>query len=408
MTSTSAIEVVGGVYGEQCLAPARREISGSGGRAAAVIAVLGGNPTLTTYLDAATREEFLPIATAQNFAFRSQNRPWAITFGYTHPLAVPTIVPPRHRLTPQEPLRISASRLLRFGMIEGAAVVDAEYAVYDPQDPEDPESFQKNGSTARHLVLIVNRREAHLLIGSKAQIAIDVLARRLAEQEQAEVVIIKGGPAGALLYDRTSNAVAQVPAFRTSKVWKIGSGDAFSGAFAHYSMNASMTPEEAAFKASLASAHYCAEGDVTALLDMPSLGSAHPTPQEDVSRKRQVYLAGPFFTTSELWLVTEAWRFLIESGIAVFSPYHEVGRGSAHDVAPKDIAAIKRSSVVLALLDGFDPGTVFEVGYARARDIPVVALAENTRAEDLKMIEGSGCELFTDLAAALYRVAALA
>ena len=92
-----------------------------------------------------------------------------------------------------------------------------------------------------------------------------------------------------------------------------------------------------------------------------------------------VYLAGPFFNMPELWLVDEARLALRGMGLKVFSPYHDVGIGIGEDVAPKDIEALERSRAVLAIVDGVDTGTIFEVGYARALAKPVVCVcAVNT------------------------------
>ena len=91
--------------------------------------------------------------------------------------------------------------------------------------------------------------------------------------------------------------------------------------------------------------------------------------------------------------------------VAVFSPLHDVGSGPlGHLVAPQDLAGLDGSGAVLAILNGADVGTVFEVGYAMARRMPVVALAQNMRAEDLKMVEGSGGLVVEDLVSAIYHV----
>ena len=58
---------------------------------------------------------------------------------------------------------------------------------------------------------------------------------------------------------------------------------------------------------------------------------------------------------------------------------------------------------MLAILDGLDSGTLFEVGYARAKGIPVVAVAEDVPPRMLTMIEGSGCDVVQDLTTAIYR-----
>jgi nucleoside 2-deoxyribosyltransferase len=116
----------------------------------------------------------------------------------------------------------------------------------------------------------------------------------------------------------------------------------------------------------------------------------------------RIYLAGPFFTTAQQWLVDEARSAFRELGFAVFSPIHDVGEGPPNEVAPADIFALEGSQLVFALVDGLDAGTIFEVGYARARDIPVVCLAESVESRSLTMLLGSGCEVFDDFATSIY------
>jgi nucleoside 2-deoxyribosyltransferase len=80
-----------------------------------------------------------------------------------------------------------------------------------------------------------------------------------------------------------------------------------------------------------------------------------------------------------------------------------VGPGPASVVAPEDIAGLEKSDVVFAVLSGLDTGTIFEVGYAIKKGMPVVGLAQNVKEEDLKMMEGTGCEIVDDFASGLYR-----
>ena len=93
---------------------------------------------------------------------------------------------------------------------------------------------------------------------------------------------------------------------------------------------------------------------------------------------------------------------LLGMGVEVFSPFHDVGAGSAEYVAPRDLKGLDDCDVVLAVLNGSDTGTIFEIGYAIAKGKPVVGLAQNMRAEDLKMPIGSGCVIATDLVTAIY------
>ena len=118
-----------------------------------------------------------------------------------------------------------------------------------------------------------------------------------------------------------------------------------------------------------------------------------------------MYVAGPFFSIAERWLVDEARGALLDQGVAVFSPFHDVGVGPANEVVHQDLAAIDKCDAMLAIMDGTDPGTVFEIGYARSRGVPVVVLAENVRDESMKMTSGSGCQLMTDFVSAVYKSA---
>ena len=119
----------------------------------------------------------------------------------------------------------------------------------------------------------------------------------------------------------------------------------------------------------------------------------------------QVYLASPFFTLGQRWLVDEARHLLSDFGLNVFSPVHDVGPGPAEIVAPKDLQAFATCDRVFAILDGMDSGTLFEVGYGRAKMLPVYALAQAVAPEDLKMVSGSGCRVFEDFVTAVHHTA---
>src|SRR3546814_19719315 len=84
-------------------------------------------------------------------------------------------------------------------------------------------------------------------------------------------------------------------------------------------------------------------------------------PYPEVTRGAgKVYLAAPFFDLAQRWLFEEARSNLLDMGAQVFSPVHEVGPGPASIVAPEDIAGLEAADVVFAVLNGVDPGTIFE------------------------------------------------
>jgi nucleoside 2-deoxyribosyltransferase len=105
------------------------------------------------------------------------------------------------------------------------------------------------------------------------------------------------------------------------------------------------------------------------------------------------------------WLIDETREALLGMGLQVFSPVHDVGPGPAEVVAPADLSGLDQCDAVIAVLDGNDPGTVFEVGYARAKNLPIYALAQTVSDEDMKMVSGSRCRVFDDFVTAVHHVA---
>lgn len=393
------LTVVGGVYRELCMRPRWDEVYGSAGRAAEAITTLGGSVTLHTYLDSQNEGAAVARAAIVGFSLTPTKIAKGVTFYYTHGLITPTFWRPP---TPYAAITIAAEKVVRFGMIEGSAVIDAQYAVYDPQNVHNPESFGANGSTAKHLALVLNRYEAKALSGLIDATAED-MAIHLSKQEKAEVVIIKMGPMGALVY--ANNVFGTVPAYSTSNVWKIGTGDQFVANFSYAWLEEGRTALEAADRASRATAYYC---ENSGFPTKARLDAFSPTPIS-VSAKYKagdrplVYVAGPFFTLAQLWLVDQVVRNLKDMGLRVFSPYHDVGLGSAEDVVEKDLQGIRDCDLLFAIGDGLDSGTIYEVGYARALNKPVILYSENESTNDKKMMEGSDCHLADDYVTAIYQ-----
>lgn len=292
-----------------------------------------------------------------------------------------------------QPIQIQADKVIRFGMLEGDAIVDAEMCVYDPQSAYLPVGFGTNGSKAKRLAIVANSGEVKALGDADDLVA---AAIKLRETENAEVVVAKRGLDGALvIYE---GGVAHVPAFAIDSAQTIGSGDVFVAVFSKEWMYENSTPVEAALAASKATANFIED-------------SVLPVDLNDHGRKEvkkgtgKVYLAGPFFSMGQRWLIDEARRVLMEMGLDVFSPVHDVGRGGAKEVAPKDIEAIRDCDSMLAIIDGVDSGTVFEIGYARALGKQVFGLAQSVPEEDLKMIDGSGCLMSDDFASLVIKLA---
>ncbi len=394
------LTITGGIYRERCMRPNWDEFYGSAGRAASAICKLGGKVSLHSYLSHDAKNVINQRQLDEGFELAATLTPHGITFYYEHGLAQPKIVRPKDTLPS---LQVKGEKILRYGMLESTAIVNADYAVFDPQNVDGPESFRQNGSTVNHLALVLNRYEARALLGAHHDAPLEEVAQKLGQQEQAEVVIIKRGPRGALVWH--AGKVATVPAYETSRVWKIGSGDQFAANFAYAWMEELRDPVDAAYRASHATAFYCEH------LGFPTqdeLSQYAPNPVTVSERfaagyRPKVYLAGPFFTLGQLWVIEQALHGLRNMGLKVFSPYHDVGPGEANDVVPKDIEGIRECDLMLAIMDGTDAGTVFEVGYAHREGMPVVVYAENETAENCKMMIGSGCFMRDDFVSAIYQ-----
>lgn len=402
--NNSTITVVGGAYGEACAYPSRQVYRGSGGRAAAILSSLGASITLTTALGPQLKSEFESIAANLSYTLDAKPSPEDIWFRYRHPIGVPTLYPASpQKLTWDKPVQTELA--LVFGMIEGRPQVHAKRVVYDPQDGTKSQLFTSNGSNAEELALVMSYSEGKALT---AECDPEVMADKLLALPSVSAVVIKCGPQGALV--KTTREHGWVRAFPTKKVYKIGSGDAFTAAFAFAWLLHGQDALQAAWFASRIAAEYVESAldkfDKVQIATIQSESQAAAKKFSDLGPRSiptsQIYLAGPFFNTAQQWLIDEAREALTDMGFNVFSPSHEIGFGPAKEVAPADLYALEQSSIVLALLDGLDPGTVFEVGYACAKNIPVIVIAEFVDANSLTMVIGSGCEITNDFTTGIY------
>jgi hypothetical protein len=386
--------VAGGLYVERCIEPRWDDAYGSGGRAAAALSAAVPGIRLVTYRAGGLSDAEASLKSAYGIEIDGPKVPQEIAFDYFHSLAVPRITPRPDAIVRFDPIDVSDDVVLRFGMLEGSARVEARTVVYDPQSAFDPRPFAENGSTAERVALILNRVEARRFSGQDdPQRGVELMLQR----GDADVVVLKMGGHGALV--ATGSDRFMIPAYESASVFKIGSGDVFSAAFTQFWATEGRTPEEAADLASRATSRYV---DTRAL----PIGGANELATADAIAitpgAGRIYIAAPFFNLAERWIVEEIRNQLLMMGVPVFSPLHDVGEGPGEIVAPLDLKGLDRCEAVLAILNGSDAGTVFEVGYAVARDIPVVALAQNMRPEDVKMPAGSGCRIVGDVVSAIY------
>jgi nucleoside 2-deoxyribosyltransferase len=219
------------------------------------------------------------------------------------------------------------------------------------------------------------------------------------EIEKASVLVLKMGAKGALVFDKSGHET-KIPVYKTDYVWTIGSGDIFAAVFAHYWFE-NEDAVNAAQEASWQTACYCNLRRIE-ISKQGSIKGIEPLTIDNYP-KGLVYLAGPFFTFAERWLIDQIRTALLGSHLQVFSPWHDVGHGVASEVVSKDLNALDKAQMVFAVVDGLDSGTLFEIGYAIKSNIPVIAYVENETLESVKMLEGTNCILEKDLTTAIYK-----
>ena len=384
--------VVGGVYSERVSYPPTDELFGSGLKAAAALSSL----SRVTLIACVSRKE-LPAAISASktygFKYRFTPRPHPISFSYVTPLTKPLILG-----LPKSTIPISAfgNAVLAFGMVESSQIIRAQRLTIDPQSPTEAALSQFRGHKAKHLAIVLNRQEA-IRIGKTNDLR--KAGRNIQKRASASVVVIKHGALGVLVLDRSKSSWIGV--HPTRSVWPIGSGDVFSGVFAWAWGERKFSPLKAAILASAGTAAWCSTRVIPLAKDFHKHINKL-SPAILIKQPPRVYIAGPFFSASQVWLLEVVKGALENLGAKTFSPLHHVGRGE-DEVAAKDLAGLKKCSSVLALLVEEDAGTLFEVGYARANKIPVIGFAAAHKSSKFKMLRGTGIKMYPELSTAIYR-----
>lgn len=387
------MKVAGGTYLEVCREPGEhgtgRALLGSGMRAAAALRGVAAELSLYSAIDETMLRDADVVAATFNLDVHWHKRSEPVAFQYWTALSAPTIDGPN---AVSEPIELSGGNALVFGMLEGRPRADVDGLVFDPQQPRDLGQLDLDGLRADRLAVVANTRETMALTGERD---IAVAAYRLREAANADVVITKRAAWGALV--TTAERQELVGPWPTARVWPIGSGDVFAAGFAWAWLEDGAAPVEAARVGSHLASRWCETSRLR--LDAedfrPSEGQLQPT-------EGRVYLAAPFFSLPQRWLVQLVAESLVGLGGAVFSPFHDVGVGD-DEVAAADLEGLQQCTALLALLDDSDAGSVFEAGWANRDGLPIVVYTEHPEREDLKMLRGTGAEVHTDLPTAVYR-----
>lgn len=373
------MDIVGGLYQELCETPAWDAVFGSGGRAAAALAGISPSIRLHTYVAPGLGSAAVDALRCAGVRVEASPRATNIIFSYLHPLSTPHIEPPVARIPQSPPLLVTGEAVLRFGLLEGDAIVEADRAVFDPQTVRRPASFRANGSRAGHLALVLNEGELRAVVQDGD---LHSAARKVMADEQAEVLVLKRGVRGALIFEGERDPYA-VPAYRSSAVFKIGTGDVFSAWFAHLWAERGISAVEAADRASRAVAAYVQSRTL-------------PPPEVDLvaltigDRPGRVRLEGSPTTLGRRFVLEETRYILNQMGLVVESP--------GLDDLPTQW---ETADATLILAEATDPDDLKRILVAAAGR-SIIALDE-TRC--LRNGDGTDVDLCGDFTSAIYRTA---
>ncbi|MFC4477859.1 PfkB family carbohydrate kinase [Flavobacterium chungangensis] len=390
------IKVVGGTYREIDYDDISIEIYGSGFRATKFLlenkcpvhfSTVGNQDTIT-YLKENQK-------VYQDFNFNCKEYEELITFKYSFSLDQPFIFPNALNISKAEEINAESENIIAFGMLEADFTLSGNKIVYDPQTPINPKKFSEFGK-ASELVYIVNSNEASSIASSKD---IEKIKNYFFNLELAKAFIIKDGPFGAILYLKDKEI--KIPSYITNNVYKIGSGDIFTSSFGFYWIVKGLSLEDAALYASRSTAIYC---DKKVYVDTSILNSFdYKEFDNQTFSKKQVYLASPFFSISELILIDKIRSAFLSFGIKVFSPFHDIGLGDETSIAKKDLEGIEKSDIIFCVLDNFDSGTLIESGYSLAKGKKIIGYHRTCNESDLLMLKPANILFYQHLTTAIYQ-----
>lgn len=378
------MKIAGGFYWEQCCMPSWNTMFGSGARAAMVISLLSQGSSLHAYAEDCDSASAFGLKERGIELLLSQ-RQTGVVFSYFHPLSRPHIYPPPHEIVQLPAINVTGEAVLRFGFLEGDAIVDADRAVYDPQTWRNPASFRANGSCANELAIVLNELEVKSVSGLTD---LSLATQKVIKDQQTELVVVKRGIWGATVYER-SGSVSHIPVYRSSRVFKIGTGDVFSAIFAHFWAEKKLPPAEAADLASRAVAQYCSTGNLP--IEPDGLDQFVPI---HCGTSGTVLLLGEIGSLGQRYTMEEARFVLKDLGVNVCCP-------ALADEMSGSLTGI------LILADGAGAKTIRSIKSEVLSDLPTVVLQEkDVRCDELlKVLSLAKISVVDDFTTAIYSAA---
>lgn len=212
--------------------------------------------------------------------------------------------------------------------------------------------------------------------------------RRLGRTDR--VTVIKHGRGGLTAFE--NSARLNIGAYAIVMRDKVGAGDTLIGATLARRLQGDALDQALRYGAA-AAAHHIEVGTVSEpghVEDVLGRECVYVSPEQ---LNVLVYVASPFFTTSEQMPLRRVVRGLEAAGVRVASPSRDIGilrpdasAEQARAAFVGDLDALNRSAAVVALLDQDDTGTAWEIGYAYAKGIPVVGIRTDVRAAANNML----------------------
>ena len=382
------LNIIGGTYWEYCVDPYYNDLFGSGLRGAIALSGFQEDISFFTLVGQSDQERLEQACLAYSINLKKIIIQETFTFYYYHPLSKSCYYPETTSL--KKSFLGSLDKVLMYGLLEGDFEFKARSLVYDPQNGR---SFSSTGASADNLAYVLNRNEAIKISKLSSDSPIEKIIDEIVRFEGARIVVVKDSVFGAYIWD--GSEVEHIDFYRSERIWPIGSGDVFSAMFAYNWLCKRLGPKEAALNASLQTSNYCN----SKLLPLGENPEKFPV---SIPRKKRIYLAGPFFSISDRWVINEALQALQEFRQEVFSPFHSLGISCDSEIAKKNLQEISSCDVLLAILNVLDPGTLFEIGYARSLNKEVIIYSETITERDLFMLTGSDCKIFNDFSTAIY------
>ncbi len=348
------MHIAGGLYRELCEMPYWDATLGSGGRAAVAISGRFPGVELHAYASPVDHPTLVSLR-KQGIRLNISDRPSPMVFAYFHPLSAPHIQPVLSEIEHQASISVTGDSVLRFGFLEGDAVVTADRAVYDPQTWRNPVAFAANGSKANELALVLNELELQHASGITD---LEQAAAHLMQLQGAAIVVVKRGTRGAMIFEQ-SGQTSNVPAYRSTRVFKIGTGDVFSAIFALYWAKHRLSATKAADIASRCVSVYC-DSRTYEFYDHLMMRLQPVTSRSGLV----IQLEGSAESLGQRYTLEEARHALHELGINVYCPMLELGSG------------IESAGALLVIDDGLEGDALSRITHAKANAIPVVTLHE--------------------------------